>query len=103
MLLFRNNYCLLKEIHTFIGLTDFTKFCKNCFSTYSIDNEVKNHQKLCFGESAIYYEFSKKKVSKVSFRFSKFLYEIPLYFLGVAGFDAMNEDNTLKTKINKHL
>ena len=45
--LYKNIYCLLKNLHTYMGPPLSDNICRNCLSTFSIDTELKSHQKFC--------------------------------------------------------
>ena len=74
--------------------------CRDCSSTYSTDNELAHHQKLCLEHEPVIMKFPEE----LSFRFTKYYQKITLNFLGVADFEKMNKgDITMNGKLTKNI
>ena len=98
LLLYKNLYCLLKTLHTYIGSPHCDKKSRRFLSIYSTDNELKKRQKNCLEHEPCF-----MKLPKTSFRFTKFYCRISSKFVGVADFGAMKkEDNRMKEKLTKN-
>ena len=101
LILYKNHYILLKELHVFIGKHDNQYVCRNCLSSYSVLSELTTHKKLCGGKMKSVYIPCKKTHIKWDKNYQK----MPLYTMIIADFEARNEpiinqDNTINKTID---
>ena len=94
LLIYKNHYVLIKKLNVFIGKNDCKYICRKCLISYTTNNMLIKHKKLC-GEN------QKIKTSPNSqIYMKKYFQKNKLYFRIYADFEADNkrEDNSIGDK-----
>ena len=87
LILYKNHYILLKELHVFIGKHDNCYVCRNCLSSYSIQSELVTHKRICGNKDKSVYILC----TETHVKWDKYYQKMSIYSIIIADFEARIE------------
>ena len=96
LLIYENQYALIKKLHVFLGDYHKNFVCIGCLNSYTCENALKNHKEKCGYDNICAIRTSKES----HLYWKKHFHKNPLYFRIYADFENDNEKDDSKI-VNK--
>ena len=91
LLIYKNQYALIKKLHVFLGDHNKSFVCRRCLNSHTYENALLNHREKCGDDNIC----TIKTSSESHLCWKKHFHKNPLYFRIIADFEADNEiDNS---------
>ena len=87
LLIYKNQYALIKKLHVFLGNHNKSFVCRRCLNSYTCENVLINHKEKCGDDNICTIRTSNES----HLYWKKHLHKIPLYSRIIADFEADNE------------
>ena len=95
-MIYKNGYALIKKLNVILGILKKVFICRRCLSSYTIENNLRNHKEDC-GD----YDICTLRISsEPHLHWKDHFHKNPLFFRMYADFEAYNEINN-SSKVNK--
>ena len=91
LIIYKNNYALIKKLHIFLGNHNKSFVCRQCLNSYTCENALIKHKENCGVDNICNIRTSNES----HLYWKKHFHKHPLYFRIIAHFEADNEiDNS---------